>query len=192
MSKDKQDIKRNRIRNYFLDAAKEIIINEGVDNVSVRKVADIAGYSYATIYNYFSDLNELLYDVKRVMINDLAGYIQEKTEKAYDKEGIKRMFRIYIAYFFENPNIFKFFYFHQTKPVTDSEISEPDYSMMWADTFREFVLEGKLKENDIEAVAKIFIYSMLGMLTLSFSNNGDLTEENVYRDLDKIVEFLLK
>lgn len=38
---------------YFVDATAEIIEEEGVENVTIRKVADRAGYNSATIYNYF-------------------------------------------------------------------------------------------------------------------------------------------
>ncbi|MFZ5967247.1 MAG: TetR/AcrR family transcriptional regulator [Bacillota bacterium] len=193
MIDDKKNLKRQRIKMYFLEAAKEIIMNEGVENVSVRKVADIAGYSYATIYNYFADLNDLLWDVKSVMINELVEVIQKRMHPvSYDIDGIKRLFRIYVAYYFENPNVFKFFYFHQvSKPNKKTENIEPNFEEMWKETFKGFVLEGKLQEKNIEIVAKTFIYAIHGMIALSFSNNGDLTEENVYKDLEKIVDYLL-
>jgi AcrR family transcriptional regulator len=193
---DKKNYKRQRVKIYFLEAAKEIISSEGVENISVRKVADIAGYSYATIYNYFSDLNELLCEVKVSMINDIAEWLQKKMQQStYDIEGIKKLFGVYISYYFKNPNIFRFFYLHSLekpdKRMADG-VEEPDYSEMWKETFRGLVIEGKLQEKDIEVLSKIFIYSIHGMLVLSLSYNGDLTEENVYKDIEKIVDYLLK
>lgn len=195
MIQDKQELKKQRIKTYFLEAAKEIITTEGVENVSVRKVADMAGYSYATIYNYFADVNELLWDVKIVMIKDLVGFIQKKMEQSvYNVDGIKKLFKTYIAYYLKNPNIFKFFYFHQlSKPVKNPEEieKEPNYDDMWKETFKGFVLEGTLDEKDIEVISKIFIYAIHGMLTLNVSYNDDLTEEKVYQDLEKMVDYLL-
>ena len=52
---DKKEIQRQRMMKYFIEAGKQIILEEGVKNVTVRKVADLAGYSYATLYNYFED-----------------------------------------------------------------------------------------------------------------------------------------
>lgn len=192
---DKQGFKKQRIKMYFLEAAKEIIITEGVENISVRKVADMAGYSYATIYNYFTDINELLWDVKIVMIKDLIEFIQRKMEESiYNIDGIKKLFKTYIAYYLENPNVFKFFYFHQlNKPVKKPEETEvePNYDEMWKETFKGFVLEGILDEKDIEVISKIFIYAIHGMLTLNFSYNDELTEEKIYQDLEKMVDYLL-
>ena len=180
---------------YFLDAAKEMIINEGVESVSVRKIADVAGYSYATLYNYFQDLNELLWCLKQDMINDLVELLQKKmSDVSLDSDGIKRLFNIYISYYIENPNVFKFFYFHNlAKPnrkLEDIGI-EPDFNVMMKETFRNFVLEEKLREIDIEVVGKTCIFTVHGMLTLFLSGNGELTEESLNNELDKIIDYLL-
>ena len=192
---DKRNFKRQRIKMHFLEAAKELIIKVGVENVSVRKVADMAGYSYATIYNYFKDLNELLWDVRSLIIKDITVYMHNKiNEPLYNLVGIKKLFRIYMAYYFENPNVFKFFYFHQLSKrgeVVESTEAEPNFEEIWKETLKGFVVDGTLQEKDVEVISKIFIYAMHGMIAISFSYNGDLTEENVYKDLEKIVDYLL-
>ncbi len=193
---DKRNLKRSRGKMYFLQAAKEMIAGEGVESVSVRKVADAAGYSYPTLYNYFEDLNELLWETKLFMIHELMEELQRKMQYPIeDKEGIKKAFKTYMEYYLANPNVFRFFYFYSVhKPSRESEdaLVDPDYNAMWRETFKSFVLNGRLKPEDIETVAKISIYAIHGMLTLSFSNNGELgDEESLFRDLNKIVDYLL-
>ncbi len=193
---DKKSLKRERIKIYFLEAAEEIIINEGYEKVSVRKVADIAGYSYATIYNYFEDLNELMWEVKEAMILDIFEAMQKKMHReTYGIDEVKKGFRIYIEYYLENPNVFKFFYFYPlskpSKKTVDVETG-PDYDAMWKETFKGLILEGKMLEKDIEVVAKTFIYAIHGLIMLCFSSNGDLTEEKVYEELDEIVDYIMK
>lgn len=191
----KQSLKRQRIRTYFLDAAKEMVANEGVEHISVRKVADVAGYSYATLYNYFEDINDLLGAVKQAMIKDLVEWIHKRVSTvSLDMDGLKRLFRVYMEYYFENPNVFKFFYFYRlVQPSIRSEEAEtePDFDGMMRETFKGFVSAGKLKEGDIEAVGKTCIYAVHGMLTLYFSGNGNLTEELVFKELDKILDYLI-
>lgn len=194
---DKKEIKRERIKTYFLEAAKKVIIEEGVENVTIRKVAHIAGYSYATIYNYFADLNELLWETKLLMIIDLIEIINSRINLKkynYNIDGIKKVMRTYISYYMENPNILKFFYlYHLTKPKENLEnnVAEPDFDQMWKNTFKEFLDEGIITLVDLEAISKILIYSMHGMLTLNFSYNIELPKEGVYRDLDLIVDYLI-
>lgn len=195
MVDEKKNLKKERIKMFFLEAAKEIIVEEGVENISVRKVADLAGYSYATIYNYFEDLNELLWDVRNLLIGDIAGYMQKKiNEPLYDLGGIKKLLKVYMSYYFENPNVFKFFYFYKLiKPSKRVEENGGlNFEEIWSQTFKGFVLNGTLQESDIEVISKIFIYSMHGMITISFSYNEELTEEKLNKELEQIIEYVLK
>ncbi|MFZ5354238.1 MAG: TetR/AcrR family transcriptional regulator [Bacillota bacterium] len=190
----KRLLKSQRIKSYFLDAAKNMIISEGVESVSVRKVADEAGYSFVTLYNHYTDLNALLWDVKQTMINDLIEFMQKGIQDtAMDIEGIKKIFRLYIAYYLKHPNVFKFFYFHKLKrPEFSSE--DPDgqyYNAMMKETFASLVLEGKIREQDIEVVGKTCIYTVHGILTLYLSGNGDMTEESICSELDKTIDYLI-
>jgi len=192
MEDRKKALKRQRIKDYFLEAAKALIINEGVENVSVRKVADDAGYSFATLYKYFADLNALLWDVKQSMLLDFTKYLKEQSPgNPLDASGLKKVFRIYTAYFIEHPYVFKFFYFHMlTRPQQQGE-EAPDFDAMTRAAFQGFVASGQLQQADIETVARTCIYTVHGMLTLLFSGNGDLTASSLHEELDRIIDYLL-
>ncbi|MBD3831407.1 MAG: TetR family transcriptional regulator, partial [Arcobacter sp.] len=43
-----KDLKRERMENYFKEAAKKIITEKGYHEISARNIAKEAGYSYAT------------------------------------------------------------------------------------------------------------------------------------------------
>ena len=55
---DKEEQKRQNART-FINAAREMIDSEGLENISVRKIAQIAGFHNSTIYLYFEDLDQL-------------------------------------------------------------------------------------------------------------------------------------
>jgi len=46
---------------YFIEAVQKIIEEQGIEEVNIRKVSDIAGYNSATIYNYFNDFDHLMF-----------------------------------------------------------------------------------------------------------------------------------
>jgi len=194
-TEDKKILKKQRIRTYFLEAAREVILNDGVESVTVRKVADMAGYSYATIYNYFSDLNQLLWEVKKLMINDIVEALYKKMAgMTKDVDGFKKSFKMYVEYFLVNPNVFRFFYFHHlVKPAeeTGKNKEEPDFDAMWEETFKEFVISGKVRAEDIEVLARTLIYAVHGLITLYFSEDVDYKGEDVYSELDKVIEYIL-
>lgn len=60
LQENKRLLKRRRVMRYFIDAAKDIIDNEGLGALTIRKVADVSGYNSATLYNYFDDLAQLV------------------------------------------------------------------------------------------------------------------------------------
>lgn len=51
---------RNQIFACFVNAASEIMEKEGMEGLTLRKVAQKAGYNSATLYNYFKDLDHLI------------------------------------------------------------------------------------------------------------------------------------
>jgi len=54
-------LQKKRIMKYFIDASIQIIEKDGFENVTIRKVAELAGYNSATLYNYFENLDHLLF-----------------------------------------------------------------------------------------------------------------------------------
>ncbi len=104
-------IQEERIKKYFLDAAKDIIISEGIAALSVRNVAQKAGYSYATLYNYFKGVTGLITACIKDFQQDCSAYILEKTKgKHTGKEKLKSMLQAYIDYLVEYPSLFDLFY----------------------------------------------------------------------------------
>jgi len=189
---DKQSLKNQRVKSYFVQAAKKIILDEGVENVSVRKVADLAGYTFSTIYNYYGTLNELLQDVKADMIHDLILHMQNVLpQKVFDLDDIKKQNRLYVEYFISNPNIFSFFYSYRLHPIEKDRAEVPDFSMQYLETYRGFVESGVIKESEVSSLAKTFIYSLQGLLALYFSDNG-MSVEILYEELDQVADFLLR
>lgn len=188
----KQYIKSQRVRSYFVQAAKEIVLSEGVENVSVRKVAELAGYTFTTIYNYFTDLNELLHEVKNVMIQDLMIHMQSVLpDKIYDLEDIKKLNRLYVEYFMKRTTVFSFFYSYRLHPIKETPVDIPDFSKLYVNTYRGFVLSGVIKEVEVPVIAKTLIYTLHGLLAIYFSDNG-LSEENLFTEIDQITDYLLK
>ncbi|MEW6566396.1 MAG: TetR/AcrR family transcriptional regulator [Spirochaetota bacterium] len=75
-----RDIQRERVRRYFLDAAKDIIINEGVSAVTAKKVGERAAYSYASIYNYFENQNALICEAVEEIAMECAEWVASNLE----------------------------------------------------------------------------------------------------------------
>ncbi len=185
------DLKVQRAKRYFIEATKQIIISEGVEFVSARKIADGAGYSYATIYNYFKDLDELLCETKASMVLDVANHLHNTMNIAPQSvDDVERLLAAYIRYHLDHPHIFRFFYFYR---LSDQEIHKEqyDFSAAWLETFHFLIENGSLQKDEVEHCAKTVIYAVHGLLALYLSDNG-VTENMLFADLSKIMQFSLR
>ena len=59
--KERQERDREAVRRAILDAARELFVNEGYRNVSIRKIAEKIEYSPAAIYGYFPSKDDIFY-----------------------------------------------------------------------------------------------------------------------------------
>lgn len=199
--------KREQTIQILIEAAKQIVHEEGHGAITVRKVAEKTGYSYPILYHYFKDLNDLLWKLRFEMIEDM---IRELTAPLA-KEGpteimaeevifepvdeLVSVFKRYANYFFENPNVFRFFYFHPfAKPENSLEYDQLEhrFSTLWENTFAGLIQIGLLSPSDIATFAKTIIYSLQGMIMLSLSANGTLTQSDIEKELDIQIAFLLR
>lgn len=176
-----------------MESAKKQIIENGIESVSVRKIAEDTGYSYATIYNYFADLNAFLWVVKKEMIKDLISWLTNSLIGIeLNLDGIKKIFHLYIKYFFDYPNIYKFFFFYSVTP-TNLNIEETfDFDTLWLNTFDSIRETNNLSVNAIQTIQKTMTNVVQGILTLHFSQNGRHDFEYVCLEIDEILDYLVK
>ncbi len=101
------NIKRLRMMAYFITATDQIIQEEGIEKATIRNIAKKAGYNGATIYNYFNDLEHLIFFTK---ISNLEVYktrlYKEIPDDLSPLDEIKKVFRIFVEETFKNPTDF--------------------------------------------------------------------------------------
>jgi AcrR family transcriptional regulator len=59
--KERQEREREAIRRGILDAARDLFVREGYENVSIRKIAERIEYSPAAIYSYFPSKDDIFF-----------------------------------------------------------------------------------------------------------------------------------
>src|SRR3954453_19886648 len=61
--KERQERDREAVRRAILDAARELFVTEGFQNVSIRKIAERIEYSPAAIYGYFPSKDDIFFEL---------------------------------------------------------------------------------------------------------------------------------
>ena len=83
-TKERHDRDRHRIRQAILDAARELFIAEGYQNVSMRKIADRIEYSPAAIYSYFPAKDDIFFALAEEGFRILADQAQSGAQGLTD------------------------------------------------------------------------------------------------------------
>ncbi len=106
--KERRARQKKFLRQEILDAASELFVRDGYENVSMRRIADKIEYSPTTIYIYFKDKAELLEQVCKETFQRLARRLGKITEQPGDPlERLKRGLVAYIEFGLENPHHYR-------------------------------------------------------------------------------------
>ena len=106
-----KELQEQRMREYFIQACKDLLKGEGLRSVSVRSVADRAGYSFATMYNYFRDINDLLFLCVNDFQNECNEFVAERLQKLPMGEArFRKAVQVYVEFFVEYPGVFELFF----------------------------------------------------------------------------------
>jgi len=98
----KEDLKKD-----ILTAARELFTQRGWESTSIRNIAEKIGYSPATIYLYYKDKNEIIFDLHREGFRLLVNYFEVLSGVTHPFERLKAMGRAYIRFALENQDTYK-------------------------------------------------------------------------------------
>ncbi|MFT8318139.1 MAG: TetR/AcrR family transcriptional regulator [Sporolactobacillus sp.] len=105
---DNKQLKATRMWHYFVDATVAIIEEEGMEAVTIRKVADRAGYTSATIYNYFDELSHLIFFASMRFLKDYTkelSYYMDHGKNSLEK--YLKTWECFCKHSFHKPQIYK-------------------------------------------------------------------------------------
>ena len=158
---DKLNIKKRRVMMYFIEATQELILNEGIENLSIKKIADTAGYNTATIYNYFEDLEELILyssiDYLKIYLKDLKSEIKSNMKAI---EMYETIYKVFVHHSFEKPEIFHTLFFGKYSYKIKKIIKKyyeifPDDITGQTDITKSVLVEGNIHNRDLPVIKQM-------------------------------------
>jgi AcrR family transcriptional regulator len=78
--KERQERDREAVRRAILDAARELFVAEGYQNVSIRKIAERIEYSPAAIYSYFPSKDDIFFALAEEGFRLLGGPVDPSSD----------------------------------------------------------------------------------------------------------------
>jgi AcrR family transcriptional regulator len=190
-------IQEERMKGYFLTAAKELIRGEGLKVVSTRNVAERAGYSYATLYNYFKDIRDLIFSCVEDFMAECREFVTKEVPSTVSGDrALIAISNSYTKFFVQYPGIFDLFY--QEKA---NQISTAKSNVGAIDAFFDSLVDHEWKaiknqkESIDKSIAKVQEFHKLalhGLLMFYLNNRTNDDYEELMNQVGEITRFAIK
>jgi AcrR family transcriptional regulator len=171
--KERRARQKKHLRQEILDAASELFVRNGYENVSMRRIADKIEYSPTTIYLYFKDKSELLEQVCKETFARLVQRLRKIMEQPGDPvERLKRGLLAYIEFGLENPHHYRAtFMMMLPEGFDDKKLHQEDSPGMQAFAFltrglTECIQAGEIPAQNVELAAQTLWAGIHGITSL--------------------------
>ena len=167
---ERKSRERESMRASILDAAMELYLEEGLDSLSIRKIADKIEFSPATIYLYYRDKDEIFYDLYSLAFGQ---FLTEQHKLDGIADPYDRLYagcQQYIQWGLANPKLYDLMFILQVPMTVIAEENCKDIGQASFNVLRQTVSQciaaGKLRVKDVE-LASLMIWNMLhGIVSL--------------------------
>ncbi|MGN0470192.1 MAG: TetR/AcrR family transcriptional regulator [Acutalibacteraceae bacterium] len=193
MGRERQQQKNAETRNAIINAAIEIGLEEGFDELSIRKITDKLGYSVAIVYHYFKDKQEILNTIHNQTSMELMESVKAciKPERSFEK-NCKIVYKMISEILVYHPDTFKLIFLNQYSP--NNESIKP-----WLNMIKQSIEYGKSKGELREVDSEILSYILLDAFVVNqmiINEKENITNERVEEifltELDIILNGIIK
>lgn len=195
---------KEELRDLILQGANKLFVEKGIEQTTMRSIANAIDYSVGTVYVYFKDKNEILHELHTKGFVELSSRFKVLYMVGDPMERLRAMGKVYIQFANENPDMYDLM-FNIKAPVEflnekeGQEWNEGKATFNVLRTTTQACMEGgHFKGHDLEPMA-FMIWSLVhGMCSLDIGlrakgvNLEDPANivEKAYNEFLKIMEKL--
>lgn len=201
---ERKQKEKEALKSLILNGAKKLFVEKGIEQTTIRNIADAIDYSVGTVYVYFKDKNAIFHDLHSIGFKELGEYFSKLLIIDDPMERLRKMGSSYMKFALENSEMYDLM-FNLKAPMDYLEMQK---NQLWSEgnqtfgyvkkTVEECMLIGHFKEHNSEALA-FMIWSLVhGMCCLEirhrtkgvkFSSPDTIMSEG-YNEFLKILEKL--
>lgn len=170
---ERKEKKKGELQKMILDASMKLFIEEGFEKVTIRKIADIIEYSPTTIYLYFKDKNEILFDLCQQGFIKMAFLNLELNTISNPLERLQKMGENYIRFGLENQEYYDLM-FIQEAPIeklhamNNGKFDNVDAILeLLRSIVKECMDKNLITRDDVDSVAMAFWGMVHGLVSLA-------------------------
>ena len=170
-TKERRAREKEQLRRQILVAARELFVNEGYENVSMRKIANRIEYSPTTIYLYFRDKADLLNSVCQETLLNLLNTLEHlKRDKSDPLETLKKSGRAYIEFGLKYPQDYKLTFvirpqFQKGLGLEEGSVGEKVFNYL-REMVSECIQQKRFRQADVETTGQVLWSAVHGVTLL--------------------------
>ena len=172
-------------RAQIVTAAKALFVADGIDNVSMRKIASRVGITQAAIYQHFENKEAILFVIIEHFFGDLlAAFEQGASEQVNPLEHLRRSMRTYVEFGLSRPEEYRLVFMTPMSgivragvalPRTEEARTAPSKGSLAFDVLesaaREVVVQGISRHKTPELLAEAIWAAGHGVVSLLITHN---------------------
>ena len=103
---ERKEKQKTEIRKLLLEASMKLFVEEGFENVTIRRIADLIEYSPTTVYLYFKDKDEIFYSLHDVGFEKMQEFNHNLASIQNPLLRLHKMGENYLRFGMENPEYY--------------------------------------------------------------------------------------
>ena len=174
--KERQEREREAVARSILDAARDLFVAEGYQNVSIRKIADRIEYSPAAIYSYFPSKDDIFFALAEEGFHLLFSTAERNIEPGPDGlDALRRPFWHLYQFSRSHPEHFALMFVDRAVPRISKNWERFSFVGVMKDQLSSLIQQavdaGHLPQTtDPHAVFRILSVAMIGAAVMQLGN----------------------
>ncbi len=156
---------RSAARRAILDATEALLVEDGYERFSMRRLAERCGYTAPTIYHYFGDKPGLMDELIEERFERLLVRLRRVPPRQDPVEYLRELVRTFVDFGLSHPTHYRLLMTPRRNGAEPPRSAEEARAMMDA-PLRELVRQGRLRGSQRDMVYRTFWALTHGMISL--------------------------
>ena len=167
---NRKERERSSMKALVVQAALELYLASGIENVTIRNIAEKIEFSPATIYLYFRDKDEIFFSLYNLAFGKF--YLEQLALETIGDpmERLYRLGRLYLSWALENPKLYDIMFILEIPMTVIAEENCLDIGLRSLEVLKktvgECIKQDGLKVKDVDLASMMLWNFMHGIVSL--------------------------
>jgi len=186
-------------RNRILDATRELFMREGLEALSMRRVAERSDLTASALYRHFEDKDALLAALLETSFGSFAGTLMRALDAPTPLDQFRVMLERYFDFALEHPQDYALMFLTNTRDQGFEKLGSQTRSLLgssfkfMAERIEDCIEAGVFAAGDPEARAKLVWAELHGLVSLYVGGQLGVASPKQFRAIaSESIELMLR